>query len=175
MLPVSPYVLYRVKFRSIGRETFHPDFSTQTFQICPDELAAVSGYSVPDDEQPALHMALEVFQEINHLLGFDRTVAEAKVEVPPRQPGDGRKLLPVEVELQDRGLAFGTPCAHPVWLLAQAAFVDEDQSATLLFGFFLIRGHSTRFQRAISSSLRSRALPVGRWQLQPICPINRPT
>ena len=98
----------------------------QTFQVRPHQLAAVGGHAVPDDEQLALDVTLQVFQEIDHLLGLDRTGVEAKVKVPPRQPGDGRELLPVEVELQDRGLAFGTPCAHPVWLLAQAAFVDED-------------------------------------------------
>ena len=71
-------------------------------------------------------LALEVLQEINYLLGLDRTGVEAKVKVPPRKPGDGRELLPVEVELQDRGLPFGTPCAYTVWLLAQTALVDED-------------------------------------------------
>ena len=86
----------------------------------------MSGYPVPDDEQLTFDVTLEVFQEINHLLGLDRTGVEAKIKVPPRQPCDGRKLLPVEVELQDRGVTFGTPCTYPVWLLAQAAFVDED-------------------------------------------------
>lgn len=120
-------------------------------------------------------MTLQVFQEVNHLLGLDRTGIEAEVKVPPRQPRDGGELLPVEVELQNRRLAFGTPCAHPVRLLAQSALVDKEESAPFFFGFFLMRGHSTRFQRVISSSLRSRARPVGRWQLQPICPSRRPT
>ena len=69
------------------------------------------------------------------------------------------------------GLHVRTRCGF--WL--KAAFVNEDQRAAFRFGFFLMRGHSTCFQRVISSSLRSRARPVGRWQLQPICPINRPT
>ena len=71
-------------------------------------------------------MTLQVFQEIDHLLGLNRTGVETKVKVPPRQPGDGRELLPVKVELQDRGLAFGAPCAYPMRLLAQTALVDED-------------------------------------------------
>ena len=126
LFPVTPEVLDRVKFRGISRETFHPDFALQALQVCPHQLAAVSGYAVPDDEEFTFDMTLEVFQEIDHLLGPDRTGIEAKIKVPPRQPGDGRELLPVEVELQDRGLALGTPSAHPMWLLAQAAFVDED-------------------------------------------------
>ncbi len=86
----------------------------------------MSGHAIPDDEQFTFDVTLEVLQEINYLLGLDRTGVEAKVKVPPRQSGDGRELLPVKVELQDWGLAFGTPCAYTVWLLAQAAFVDED-------------------------------------------------
>jgi hypothetical protein len=162
LFPVTPEVLYRVEFRGIGRETFDPDFALQTFQVLPHESAAVGGYAVPDDEQFAFDVTLEVFQEIDHLLGLDRTRVEAKVKVPPRQSGDGRELLPVEVELQDRGLALGAPSAHPVRLLAQAALVDKEEGAPFFFGFFLMRGHFTRFQRAISSSLRSRARPMGR-------------
>lgn len=175
LFPVPPEVLYRIKFRRVSRETFHPDFAMQTFQVLTYESTAVCGDAVPDDEHLALDVTLEVFQEIDYLLGLDRTGVEAKVKVPPRQPGDGRELLPVEVELQDRGLPFRTPCAHPMRLLAQTALVDEEEGTPFFFGFFLMRGHSTRFQRAISSSLRSRARPVGRWQLQPICPSNRPT
>jgi hypothetical protein len=126
LLPITPEILYGVKFWSIGWETLHPDFAAQALQVGSHQLATVSGHSVPDDEQFALNVTLEVFQEVDHLLGSDRTGVEAKVKVPPSQSSNGRELLPVEVELQDRGLTFGTPCAHPVWLLAQAAFVDED-------------------------------------------------
>jgi len=59
----------------------------------------VRSHAVPDNEQLSSDVALEVFQEIDHLLGLDRTGVKAKVKVPPRQSGDGRELLPVEVEL----------------------------------------------------------------------------
>jgi len=71
----------------------------QTFQVVPHQLAAVGCNAVPDDKKFAFDVTLEVFQEIDYLLGFDRAGVEAKVKVPPRQPGDGRELLPVEVEL----------------------------------------------------------------------------
>src|SRR5271170_7424533 len=125
LFPVTPEVLHRVEFGCIGRKAFHPDFTVQAFQVLPHKLATVCGHAVPNNEQLSSDMTLEVFQEVDHLLGLDRTGVEAKVKVPPRQTGDGRELLPVEVELQDRSLAFGTPCAYPVRLLAQATFVDE--------------------------------------------------
>ena len=126
LFPVSPEVLYWVEFRRISRKTFHSDFTVQAFQISPHKLAAVCGYPIPDDEEFTFDVTLKVFQEIDYLFGFDRTGVEAKIKVPPRKPGYGRELLPVEVELQDRGLALGTPCTHPVGLLAQADFVDKD-------------------------------------------------
>ena len=126
LFPVTPEVLHGVKFWSIGGKTFNPDFAMQTFHIRSHRLAAVGGYTVPDDEQLALDVTLEVFQEIDYLLVLDRTGVEAKVKIPPRQSGNGREPLPIEVELQDRCLAFRTPCAYTVWLLAQAAFVDKD-------------------------------------------------
>jgi len=69
---------------AISWETFYPDFTVQTFQVRTHESAAVGGHAVPDDEQLALDVTLKVFQEIDHLLGFDRTGVEAKVKVPPR-------------------------------------------------------------------------------------------
>jgi hypothetical protein len=126
LFPVAPEVFDGIEFWGIRRKSFHPDFAVQTRHVLTHELTAVGGNAVPDDEQLAFHVTLEVFQKIDHLLGLDRTGVEAKVKVPPRQSGDGRELLPVEVELQDRGLPFGTPCAHSVWLLAQTALVDED-------------------------------------------------
>jgi len=50
---------------------------------------------------------------------------------------------------------------------AQTAFVDEDDDAAFLDGFFLTSGQRTFFQYRIASSLRSIARLAGRWQLQP--------
>ncbi len=84
LLPVTPEVLDRVKFRGIGWETFHPDFTVQAFQVRTHELAAVGGHAVPNNEQLSSDMTLEVVQEVDHLLDLDRTGVEAKVKIPPR-------------------------------------------------------------------------------------------
>ncbi len=125
LFPITPEVLYRVKFRGIGRKAFHPDFTAQTFQVLTHQSATVGCYTVPDDEQLAFHMTLQVFQEIDYLHSFDRSGIEPEVKVPPGESGNGRELFPVKVKLQYRRLTFGTPRAHPMWLLAQTAFVDE--------------------------------------------------
>ncbi len=84
LFPITPEVFHRVKFRGISWETFHPDFTLQAFQVRTHESAAVGGYAIPYDEQFALNVTLQVFQEINHLLGLDCTRIETKVKVPPR-------------------------------------------------------------------------------------------
>ena len=52
-------------------------------------------------------------------------------------------------------------------LLAQPAFVDEDDRAPFAARFFLMAGQVRLFHARIARSFRSRARPVGRWGLQP--------
>jgi len=61
LFPVAPEVFDGIEFWGIRRKSFHPDFTMQTFQVRPHQLAAVGGYAVPDDEQLASDMSLEVF------------------------------------------------------------------------------------------------------------------
>ena len=123
---VLPDVFDGIEFRRIGRKLGGVDASLEAVEVLTDEAAAMDHGSIPDDQQFAGQLSLQVFQELDDLRTFDRARMELEVEVPNGDAADDRELLPVEVELQDRGLAFGTPCAYPVWLLAQAAFVDED-------------------------------------------------
>jgi hypothetical protein len=162
LFPITPEILHRVEFGGVRRETFHPDFAVESGDVLADELAAMDAGPVPDDEQLAGDMALQMAQKLDDPLAGDGSLVEPEVKVPPGQSSDGRELVPVEVELQHGGLPFWTPGAHPVGLLAQSAFVDEDEGAPFRFGIFLIQGHFTRFQWVISASLRSRARPVGR-------------
>src|ERR1700751_5716360 len=121
---------------------------------------------VPQYQELAAELAQQMAEKVDHLSGADGVGIEAEVEVKPGNPGGRRQLVPVEVVLQYRGLAARCPGAYPMGPFAQSALVDEDDGAPLRQGFFLIRGHSTFFQRAIRCSSRSSARPLGRWQLQ---------
>jgi len=60
------------------------------------------------------------------------------------------------------------------WDQQETAFVDEDEMGPQVLGPFFIRGHSSRFQRAIPASSRSSARRSGFWQLKPRPWSNRP-
>ena len=57
----------------------------------------------------------------------------------------------------------------------EARLVDEDEVGTQPRGFFLMRGHSSRFHRSMASSFRSKARRSGFWWLKPSAWSTRPT
>src|ERR1700691_4629868 len=133
----------------------------------PRELALVRRQPIPYDRQRSGDVAQQRCQKLHHLGTLDRPFVKTEVEVVEGQAGDGRHVVPVEVVLQDGGLAARRPSPHPMRPLAHSAFVDEDDGTALRPGFFLILGQLPRFHWRIASSFRSRARPSGRWQLQP--------
>lgn len=167
MFPVPPDVLDRVEFGSVGREPFEFDAVAVGSDEVSDEHAAVGAQPVPDDEELSREMAHEMLQELDDALLIDCAVMELEVEIPPGNARDHRESIPVEVELEDRSLAARCPGAAAMWPFAQPALVDEDDRPAFSRGVFFTLGHSTFFQCAIAFSSRSRAFPVGRWQLQP--------
>jgi hypothetical protein len=90
---------------------------------------------------------------------------EPEVELPLGDPrGDG-EVVPVELVLKNGRNPTWGPGAYPMGALTQAAFVYEDDDPALFLGFFLSSGQMFSFQSRIAASFRSRARPVGRWQL----------
>jgi len=117
-------------------------------------------------------MANQMGQEEDGFFFADGGVEDLEVEVPESHTGCHRDGLPIEVVLQDRGLASWRPGAAAMRSLTQPAFVDEDNGAALFLGFFLMAGQVFRFHSAIASSFRSSARPTGRCGLQFSCRNN---
>jgi len=92
--------------------------------------------SVPDHQQLAANLLGQRLQEFDELRAADRAGMQPEVEVPEADAGDDRQLLPIEAVLQDRRLAFGRLGLDPRGSLAQSAFVDEDDGASLAAGLF---------------------------------------
>ena len=169
MFPVAPDVLCRIQLGGVCGQVFERDPATLGADVLAHEAATVRGEAVPDDQQLAGQMPLEVGEKLHDLRCLDRAGEEPEVKVPPGDAGDRRESLPVEVVLEDWRLPAGCPRPAPVGALAQPALVDEDDRLPLAGGVFFTAGHRRRFQRRIAASSRSKARPVGRWQLQPSC------
>ena len=104
--------------------------------------------AVPNQQNVAIDIAEQVFEELDDLLGFDGLFEDLKVEVPERDAGDDRQGFPVEVELEDRSLSSWRPRAPPMRPLAQAAFVYEDDRSAFFLSFFLIPNPSKPEKRS---------------------------
>src|SRR5271166_5548504 len=165
LFPIGPYVFDWVEFRCVARQIFDGDLTFQRSDVVARDLTFVGGQAVPHDEQAPPQIAPKVLQKANHLLAFERAFHQLEVEVEETKSGDGRHLVPVEMEPQDGSLATRRPGAHPVRTLTDAALIDENYRAAFFSGFFFMAGHCRRFHSAMAGSLRSRARPSGRWQL----------
>ena len=175
LFEIAPDIFGGIEFGRISRERGGINLSPKAFEIFPDESAAVNHGSVPDDQQLAGQLSLEVFQELDDLRAFDGSRVKLEIKIPAGDTADDRKPLPVEIKCQHWGLPARSPSAHPVGFLAQTAFINEDKEAVFFQGFFLRHGQVSCFQRRMAGSSRWMARVVGRWPLQPICPSNRPT
>ena len=145
LLPIRPDVLHRVEFRRIGRQVLRHDVPLGEFDELPHQAAAVGRQSIPDNQQRLVDVTHERFEKVDHLDLADRARIEPEVEVAQRQPGRHRELLPVEVELKDGRFPARRPTAATMRLLT-SAFVDEDQRAAFVVGFFLMPGQVLRCQ-----------------------------
>ncbi len=167
VLPVPPHVLDGIELRCVAREILESDPPPPRGDVVTDDAAPVRGQAVPDDEQLAPEMALEVREKLDDLRSLDGSGKEPEIEAPPRDAGDRRQQVPVEVVLEDRRLSPRRPGPAAVGPLGQSALVDEDDRLPLGGSVFFRAGHRTRFQWRIAASSRSSARPVGRWQLHP--------
>src|SRR5205823_11389481 len=167
MLPVSPDVLHGIKLRSIGWQTLKADGAGLLGHKVFNQPATVGSGAIPDHQQLSFDVTFQMGEKLNDLGASDIAGIQLKVKVPPGNSGDRRKLLPVKRVLQHRSLSFRGPCPTTVWPLTKPALVNEHYRAPLALGFFLTSGQRLFCQRLMAGSSRSRAFPVGRWQLHP--------
>jgi len=109
-----------------------------------------------------MDLLVQVTDEVQDFFLYHGAFVQAEIELPQRDAGGNRKVVPVELMLQERGNAASRPGADPMGPLTEAALVYEDDDPALVLGFFLRAGQMFSFQSRIAASLRSRARPIGR-------------
>lgn len=167
VLEMTPDVFGRVQFGRVGRQLLDLNGSVQGLQVLAHESRAMRGQSVPDDQQRFADLLTEGVQELDDLWPLDGAGKESEVETTEGNSGDDRQLAPIEVVLQDRGVALGRPGTYAGRSLAQSGLVDEDDDSSLFRSVFFRAGQRVCFQRLIAPSSRSSARPEGRWQEKP--------
>ena len=63
-LEMAPHVFDRVEFRSVSGQALHDDASAGAGEIVPHQGAAMDGRPVPEDQEPAWDVALEVLEDL---------------------------------------------------------------------------------------------------------------
>ena len=79
-----------------------------------DQLAAMNGCSIPEDEEGCLEVAQECFQEVYDLWTLDRAGMDLEIEIPESDSRNDRNTLPTESLLDHRSLTTRRPSAHSV-------------------------------------------------------------
>lgn len=167
MFTVAPDVFGGIQFGSVGGQIFGVDAALLGGEEVLHESAAMCGQTIPHQEQFSGNMLQQMLEKGYDLWGTNRFGKKTEVKVPQRNARDHRERFPVEVILQHRCLASPGPRSAAVRPLTQSTFVQENDGSPFFLRFFLMSGQVTFFQWRMVFSLRSRARPVGRWQLQP--------
>lgn len=169
LFQMSPNVFNRIKLRCIAGEKFNFKLSLCFFNEIPDHSTMMAAQPIPDHEKIARDMAHQMSQKFNYLGTSYCSGKKTEVKSPPGNACNSRNCLPIEVKLKYRSLPTRRPGTTTMRPFAQTAFVYEYNGLPLYLGFFLSSGQRFFFHWRMASSFRSRALPVGRWQLHPSC------
>jgi len=174
-LEVAPDKLRGVEFRRISREEELED-SVGSLEKPGDALGAMRLGPIPHDDERLLKLAHEATQEAQDPRGRDVGLGiHGKVKsypLPVRRKGQcgNHRNLPMATPLviEDGSLATRRPCPADQRGQQEAALVDKDDVGLQSAGFFLISGQSTRTQRRMAFSSRSRARRSGFCGLHPM-------
>ena len=168
LLGQLPDAFVGVELGCVAREVVQLKARKTTTQGA-DRFPLVDRSVVPDQEDRTSQMTEEVTQELAHLGMLDvlqmETEVESKVTTAwtDRDPGDHRDAVSPLPMANHRCACTWGPGFVDTWSHEETRLVGEDEVGTQPRGFFLMRGHCSRFQRSIRSSLRSKARRSGFW------------
>src|SRR2546422_591815 len=105
VLPVAPDVLHRIELRRVAGQRLQRDPAALGTNVLLHDTTAVRGEPVPDDEELAAQMALQVHEEFDDLRPFDRAREQPEVEAPPElleEPPDVPRVILHAARLLDQ-------------------------------------------------------------------------
>lgn len=85
-LPVAPHILNGVEFWRVGGQPLNPDAPLLRRDPILYRTAAMSWQIIPDHQQAALELTLKLPEEVDDLLGPDRSGIQTKIELLDGDP-----------------------------------------------------------------------------------------
>ena len=174
---VVPNSFIRVQVWGVAWQLLHPHrLALISGQVCCYCLVPVDGYAIPDNQQLALDMAVQMFQKTHNphsleglLLHFHQQLSTFGYAT------DSRQMVPRQRHAQHWCLAAWGIRAHHTSQQVEACFVYPYDGAPFSSCFFLREGQRVECQVAMAASSRWLARRIGFWGLQPICAMMRET
>ena len=165
---VRPDRFVGIELRGIGRQTFEMQSGVVTADFS-NSISFVNARVVPDDEDVPAKVAQQVSEEFADLVVPDVLRVTPKVQTDPPTPGSNRNarnhrdpIMPVTMMKEGRLTARSPGLSHR-GNQEEARLVDEDDVGTQPRSVFFTRGQFVRFQRSMTSSLRSSDRRSGFW------------
>jgi hypothetical protein len=141
-----------------------------------DDVTAVNGGAIPDDDQAAGNLAEEVLQKGDDITRDHRVILRMEVEFAFGRDGADRRQMITRIPFPQNGrLADGGIGADDTGEWIKPRFVYEDNRLLLGLRPLLMAGQVSSRQRAMAASSRWRARRAGFCGLQPIALSRRPT
>jgi len=153
---MCPEALDRVHLRGRGRKPLYLEpFSRAMREELLDEVTAVNWRPIPEEQQPAGHLAQQVLQKGDHLHGIDGLVLAMNIQLALRRDGaDGREVIPGPPLPENGRVAYWGIGADDTGQGRAPGFSDEEDRLPLGLGPLLSAGQVSSRQRAMATSSR---------------------
>src|SRR6266581_4173048 len=127
-----------------------------------DDLRAMNGRSIPDDQQFTGDLASEQLQKANHIGSFVRMILRLH-EDPAfwSNAAHRRKVITSQLDVEHRRLAHGSIGMHSHRQEVKGGLIYKDDRSFFLLGLFFSAGHRSSFQVWIAASSRWVAFSMG--------------
>jgi hypothetical protein len=81
---MTPHMLHWVEFRRVSRKAFQDDALSSGGDVVFDQKTWMDRRTVPQDENSAGNMSLQMPEKLHDLWAFDAALMNLKVKPPPR-------------------------------------------------------------------------------------------
>lgn len=162
-----PHAFLGIQLWSIPGQSLQMDaFSSPLSQKILDDLTAVNGSPIPDDQQLARHLAQEQVQEAHDVRSFVRAVLHLHDQASIQgESTDGREMIAGQFDLQPRGLPDRGIGPHPQRQQVKSRLVYKDDGTLFCCSLFFNSTECWSRHSLMAASSRWLALSAGFWQL----------